>query len=378
MKRMLSFLAIAVFGILGPSYLYLGFRLADSGVEWLLLAIPFLTILSMPVIHLSGLDRSAPLSEAISHAIFFCMGLVTYIAVFTVLRDFAWILLRVSGFEAAQYAPNDMLPARVVVAFAGLALAIGTFRAARGPMVKRIKIVSENLPQALDGFKIAQISDLHIGQTIRRKYVERLVEKVDSVNADIVAMTGDIGDGSVQSYATEISILGKMKSKHGIFYVPGNHEYYWSVGEWMGAMNSFGANVLVNRGQHVTLNGVDLFVAGIADPAAPGSAQAPRPDVRSAASGGSGAQFRILLSHRPGYAREASDLGFDLQLSGHTHGGQFFPWTVVVRLVHEFSLGLYRVGHMWLYVSGGTGSWGPLLRIGTTPELSVLELTRVR
>ncbi|MES2856971.1 MAG: metallophosphoesterase [Bdellovibrionota bacterium] len=376
MKRILLFLLVVVFGVLGPAYLYLGSRLADTWYEWLFLGLPFLTVLSLPVVHSIGSDRSSGFAEVWAHAVFFSMGMLTYVAVFTIVRDIAWVVLFYAGFEGAMFSAEDMLPARVVIAFASLALAFGVYRAARGPIVKNVLVESDSLPPGLEGFKIVQISDLHIGQTIRRRYVERMVRQINEVAPDLIAMTGDIGDGGVSTYQDEISLLGEMKSLHGVFYVTGNHEYYWNAGEWMGAINSFGGNVLTNRGMTIDVSGAKLFVAGITDPQAPGDAKFPQPDLNAAIRDGWDAGYRVLLSHRPGFARRASELGFDLQLSGHTHGGQFFPWTLVVRMVHEFALGFYRVGKMALYVSGGTGSWGPLIRLGTTPELTVLRLSR--
>lgn len=173
----------------------------------------------------------------------------------------------------------------------------------------------------------------------------------------------------MKTYREDIHPLSQLRARLGSFYVTGNHEYYWGGNEWLNVMNNLGMVVLMNRGKIIQHKNARILMGGIPDPVSK-----ILPDLESIIKVGIESDFKILLSHRPGIARSAEPLGFDLQLSGHTHGGQFFPWTLVVKFVHEFHRGLSRLGKMWVYVNMGTGSWGPFLRVGSTTEITLLEL----
>lgn len=335
-----------------PVYVYLGLRLASHWSHWLVIAFIFISIMSFPFRKFFRYQL---------HLIYTAMGLATFLTVFTVLRDLIYLSFGV------------LYPAYFVLILTLVSLILGFINASIGPRIKNVNVPVINLPTNLIGFKIAQISDLHVGATIRRPYVENVVRKVNSLGSDIVVLTGDIGDGHVQHYRNDIAPMGKLKSRYGSFFTPGNHEYYWNVNEWLGVMNNLGIINLVNRGKVIHHQSATVLIAGIPDPVS-----RIHPDLIGIQDSESGekADYRILLSHRPGIAFEASKSGFDLQLSGHTHGGQFFPWTIVVKMVHKISRGLHRVGDMWIYVNPGTGSWGPLLRLGTTPEITLLTLTQ--
>lgn len=346
--RRVGFILFFILGIIGPIYFYLGWSLG-SGMSWPLLAILFGLVFSFPFM------RHRPL---ITHLTFLSMGFLSFLIVFVILKD----LLGLIGLT---------IPALWSYVAAGAAVVIGTLIAHRGPTIVKLKLPYKQLPPELEGFRIAQISDLHIGPTIGQKYVEKIITTVNEMNVDMVALTGDIGDGPVEKYRDAIAPFLFLKSKFGVFYVPGNHEYYWNANEWMNIMNNFKAIVLLNRGKNIIVNGKEVLVAGVADPAGH-----PGPDPVAGFNAGPEAAFKILLSHRPGLANQASSLGFDLQLSGHTHGGQFFPWTIAVRFAHKYFLGHYLIKDMWLNVNSGTGSWGPFMRLGTTSEITLIEIVR--
>lgn len=335
-----------------PFYVYLGLRLASHWSHWFVIALIFISIMSFPFRKLFRYQL---------HLIYAAMGLLTFLTVFTLVRDLIYL---VSG---------TLYPTFYVLILTAVSLILGFVNASTGPRIKKVNVPIINLPPTLIGFKIAQISDLHVGATIRRPYVERVVRKINSLESDIIVLTGDIGDGHVQHYRQDIAPMRQMKSRYGSFFTPGNHEYYWNVNEWLGVMNNLGIINLVNRGKVIHHQNTSVLIAGIPDPV---SRLAPDLFGVQDSESGEKAEFRILLSHRPGIAKEASKSGFNLQLSGHTHGGQFFPWTIVVKMVHKISQGLHRVGDMWIYVNPGTGSWGPLLRLGTTPEITLLTLTQ--
>lgn len=335
-----------------PVYVYLGLRLATHWSHWIVIAIFFGGIMSFPFRKFFRYQL---------HLIYAGMAVLTFVTVFTILRDLVY------------FATGTLYPVIYVALLTSISLVIGFINAVTGPRIKRITVPVINLRPELIGFKIAQISDLHIGATIRRPYVEKVVHKVNKLGTDIVVLTGDIGDGVVQHYRSDVAPMAKMKSRYGSFFIPGNHEYYWNVNEWLTVMNNLGIINLVNRGKVIYHNNASVLIAGIPDPVSRIA-----PDLFGVQDSVSGekADFRILLSHRPGIAHEASKSGFDLTLSGHTHGGQFFPWTLVVKFVHKISEGLHRVGDMWIYVNPGTGSWGPLIRLGTSPEITLLTLTQ--
>jgi predicted MPP superfamily phosphohydrolase len=192
---------------------------------------------------------------------------------------------------------------------------------------------------------------------------------VNREKPDLIALTGDIGDGEVSSHLEDSGPLRRLTSRYGTYYVTGNHEYYWNAGAWMKRFQELGFHVLMNSGKDIVVGKEKILVAGVPDPMSRLS-----PDPITPLKNSPFSSVRILLSHRPEVVTKEEDWGYDLILAGHTHGGQFFPWTLVASFAHEFYLGLYKLRKGHLYVSAGTGSWGPLIRLGTTPEITILEL----
>jgi hypothetical protein len=257
-----------------------------------------------------------------------------------------------------------------------LSVAVGTLAALRGPKVRRVDVKVEDLDDKLDGLRIVQVSDLHIGPTIRAAYVRRVVRMANELAPDLVALTGDMVDGSVARLASHVAPLAGLTPAGRVFFVPGNHEYYSGADQWIAYFRSLGFRVLLNEYAATSIRGARMIVGGVTDPAA-GSQNAPRPDL--AAGRDEGRAFRLLLAHNPKLAPAGQAAGFDLQLSGHTHAGQFFPWTLAVHLVHAPHVaGLSRIGRMWIYVSAGTGTWGPPVRFGSEPELTLIRLVAAR
>jgi uncharacterized protein len=216
-------------------------------------------------------------------------------------------------------------------------------------------------------YRIVQWSDVHIGPTIQRRFVDSLVERTNALNADAIVITGDLIDGHVDDLREAIAPLSDLRARDGVFVVTGNHEYYWRASEWIREFTRLGMTVLKN--EHRVINR-DLVIAGVTDPAG-----REKSDVSAALAGAPGDVFTILLAHRPQAAEAASRLGADLQLSGHTHGGQFFPFNLLIRWFQPVVAGLHRVGNMLLYVSRGTGYWGPPSRLGVGGEITLITLT---
>jgi predicted MPP superfamily phosphohydrolase len=243
--------------------------------------------------------------------------------------------------------------------------------------VKRVEIVLHRLPIELDGTKIVQICDLHIGGLLGRSFVERVVATVNRLGADVVAIVGDLVDGSIEQLRPVLAPLTTLRARHGAFFVTGNHEYYSHPGAraWTNEIDRMGIRVL--RNQHVEIaseRGV-FDLAGVFDHGASRfPEEGPGEDVAAALAGRDASRPVVLLAHQPKAIHAAAKGDVDLQLSGHTHGGQIWPWGALVRLQQPFIRGLHRVGGTQIYVSCGTGYWGPPMRLGAPAEITEIIL----
>ena len=322
--------------------------------------------------------RSQPLSDRLAWAGLLCMGLFSSLFVLTLLRD----ALLLSASVALVFAPASFSFAALSRASAGavpwIALAltlIGLVNARRIAAVVSVDVPIAGLPAALHGFTIAQISDVHVGPTIKRRTIDRVVAAVNGIGADMVAVTGDLVDGSVTQLAAHVAPLAGLVSRHGTYFVTGNHEYYSGAAAWIVELRRLGLHVLLN--EHVVLHqgGASIVIAGVTDFGAHHYGEHYRSDPQAALAGAPpGASVRVLLAHQPRSAEAAAAAGFDLQLSGHTHGGQFLPWNFLVRLQQPFTAGLHRLRQLWIYTSRGTGYWGPPKRLGAPSEITRLRL----
>ncbi len=239
------------------------------------------------------------------------------------------------------------------------------------PRVKETDIKIDHLPADLEGFRIVQLTDLHINVGIRRKYVQNLVERTNALSADLIALTGDIVEGSFTERGYNVTPLAGLTARHGIFFVTGNHEYLLGAEEW----EQMGFTALMNDHRLISRGSGQMLVGGVTDYSAPShSSHASSP--AKAMGEGSAAVVKILLAHQPRSIYEAARAGFDLQLSGHTHGGQFAPLRWLNRLGQPFQSGLYRYKNTQIYVSNGAGYWGLPVRIGAPSEISLLILQK--
>ena len=269
--------------------------------------------------------------------------------------------------------------ALAVPLLAGVVTLWGLFNARRRAAVVRVDVPIANLPASLHGFSIAQISDIHVGPTIKGPYLQSIVDAVNGLKADMVAVTGDLVDGSVRNLAPHVAPLANLSSRHGTYFVTGNHEYYSGAHAWVAELRRLGVTVLMN--EHVVLRHgplspqAELVLAGVADHGAHHFDPAHRSDPHAALLGApASAAVKVLLAHQPRSAPAAAQAGFDLQLSGHTHGGQFWPWNLFVPLQQPFTAGLHRLQQLWVYTSRGTGYWGPPKRFGAPSEITHLRL----
>jgi hypothetical protein len=251
------------------------------------------------------------------------------------------------------------------------------FGSARGPAeISEVPVRLARLPRALSGLTIAQITDLHVGPTIGEREVRRVVEQVNALRPDLVAVTGDLVDGSVRDLGRAVAQLGRLEARHGVFFVTGNHEYYSGADEWCTEVARLGLVVLNNAHRVVTRGSASMIVAGVTDYRADRHDAHHKTDPDAALSGAPPADLKVLLAHQPRSIEGASRLGVDLQISGHTHAGQFFPWSLFVGLAQPVTAGLHLWDRTWIYVSRGTGYWGPPNRAGVPSEITLLTLRR--
>jgi predicted MPP superfamily phosphohydrolase len=316
--------------------------------------------------------KNRALADAIAWVGFIAMGFFSTLFIVTVLRDVFLVVahLTLSAHKAANLATPS---ARWAVILTLLSTIIG-FAIARRPFLVKVDIPIADLPPPLQGFTIAQISDLHVGSTIKRGFVERIVARVNRLHTDVIAITGDLVDGSVPDLASHTAPLTALTARHGVYFVTGNHEYYSGERAWTDELRRLGLTVLKN--QHVILHhgGASLLLAGVTDYSAHHFDPAQRSDPAGALGASDpAAQTSILLAHQPSSAGAAAAAGYDLQLSGHTHGGQFWPWNFFIRFFQPFTSGINRLNDLTVYVSRGTGYWGPPNRF-----IVPAEITRIR
>ena len=305
----------------------------------------------------------------------FALAGLTFVA--HVFIDLGTLIARLGRRAVGRPAPEASLSRRMFLArvTGGVAVAIGSTSVARGMVTARgaheivdVDVVLAKLPKALDGFSIVQLSDLHVGMTIDREFVQRVVDQANALKPDLVVLTGDLVDGKVEDLRDDAAPLANLKSRHGTYAVTGNHEYYSGADPWITALTAMGIKYL--RNERVAIDGFDL--AGVDDHSASGY-KGHGEDLHAALGGRDASRPVVLLAHQPRQVRRASKFGVDLQLSGHTHGGQIWPWHYLVKLQQGGLLaGRYQFDDTQLYVTRGCGYWGPPVRL-----LAPLEITRV-
>jgi predicted MPP superfamily phosphohydrolase len=366
-----------VLSLLVLLHVYIGLRLIPDigpGTAGMVAGIALLVLstLLVPVGLLSSSLRRRRWSEQLGWIGLLAMGLFSSLIVTTFLRDVVLLAVRLAGFASPGFSHYSA----VAVPLLALAVTvIGFVNARRVARVVEVNVPIDGLPQALHGYSIAQISDIHVGPTIKRPYLNAIVNRVNALQPDAIAVTGDLVDGSVQRLALHTQPLSRLSAPDGAFFVTGNHEYYSGAEEWIAEVRRLGLTVLLNEHVVRERGGASLMIAGVADYSAHHFDPAHRSDPQAAAAGApSGVDVRVLLAHQPRSAHAAADAGFDLQLSGHTHGGQFFPWNFFVPLQQPFVAGLHRVRQLWVYTSRGTGYWGPPKRFGAPSEITLVRL----
>jgi uncharacterized protein len=336
------------------AHVYIWWRLAlPLGSPWWQLSIAVLPLLgaSFPLTMRAG--RRMPCARARRWLLvgYVWFGFATYFLLAAIASHVA-VAFGAAALDAAQYSAVAAI----------LVVVLGFLNVARGPLVKHVRVPLPRLPVA--SYTIAHLTDVHIGSTIGREFAEELVRRVNALRPDLVVITGDLVDGRLSELRPHIEPFRHLRARDGVYAVTGNHEYYWNPEPWLQHLRSLDIQVL--RNEHVTIGNV-LELAGSEDSTA-------NEDVPAAVAGRNPELPLVLLAHHPRTITHAMEAGVDLQLSGHTHGGQMLPWGWLARLFDPKVSGLARFGATWLYVSQGTGYWGPPLRVGTRCEIAAITL----
>lgn len=272
-------------------------------------------------------------------------------------RGYAWFARRRAG--------------AVMAALAFVLAAVGVRESIRVPGVRSVEVALPGWPQALDGYRLVQLTDLHASRLLQGPWIDAVVQKTNGLDPNLIVITGDLVDGTPKARAGDVMPLKKLRAPDGVIAIPGNHEYYAQYAAWLSVFKQLGMRVLLN--EHIVLGsqGNRFVVAGVTDAIA-SRYEEPLPDVMRALEGVPATVPVVLLSHRPQGAQINADAGADLQLSGHTHGGQAWGMHWLVQALNQgYVSGMYEVGAMKLYVSNGTGLWpGFPIRLGQRSEIT--------
>ncbi|HEY4180491.1 MAG TPA: metallophosphoesterase [Kofleriaceae bacterium] len=290
-----------------------------------------------------------------------------------VVRLIVWLARR-----ATKQAPMDLSRRQALARITGgvvttavvAHVGYGVTRALGDADIVDVPITLAKLPKGLDGFTIVQVTDVHVGGTIGKEFIDELAARTMATKPDLIALTGDFIDGQVEDLSPHMEAFKTLAAPHGVYFTTGNHEYYSGVDPWLTWWRSIGVRVLRNERVSIEKNGGAFDLAGVDDHSAdkyPGHGM----DLAKALDGRDASRALVLMAHQPRQVHAAARYGVDLQISGHTHGGQVWPWHYIVALQQGgLVAGRYQIGDTQLYVSRGAGYWGPPVRVGAPPEIT--------
>jgi len=344
---------------------------------------------SMPIV-LRLTDLESGWDYALAWFTYLNMGFFSLVFICLLLADLLKLLLKAvrrgmlpklpaSGLAVPNQERRSLMINSVNIGLLGVSgslTGVGISTAMGRAVVREVNVPLGNVPQALKDLRIVQFTDMHIGPMVKREYVENIVTQINQLRPDIIVMTGDLVDGSVSHLKDDVAPLAKLTARHGKYFITGNHEYYSGVEDWIAEVERLGFTVLLNEHRLIEHEGARLLLAGVTDYRAfqhkPSHATSPAQAIAGAAE----SNVKILLAHQPKSIFEASKAGFDLQISGHTHGGQYYPFNFIAKLANPYIQGLHKhENKTWIYVSPGTGYWGPPIRLGTEPEITMFRLS---
>lgn len=384
---------LAWFGVLALGYWYVGRRIIipaqfernTKRLAWLGVVALFLSSQVPFLFFLTGTETQW--LDAISWGGYVLLGVFVLVLTFVALRDMLLLLVKGIGFFGKRFTKYSAVnPERRrfllnasnigVGAASALLSGYGVVQAHRRAEVEVVDIPLPHLPEALHGFRILQFSDLHVGPTVKRPYVENVIRQIHELEFDLIAFTGDLVDGSVAWLREDVAPLRDLRAPFGKFFITGNHEYYSGAMPWIREAERLQFDVLLNEHRILQKAEGRLMLAGVTDYSAGDFIPQQRSDPAAALAAAPDGLPRILLAHQPRSIGAAAAAGYDVQLSGHTHGGQFFPGNYAARLNQPYIKGLHKHQGVWIYVNRGVGYWGPPMRIGAAPELTIIRLVR--
>jgi len=385
---------IVVIAVLSLMYGYIGWRMIVPanfstpvnvllwGCLVLALILPFVLVF----LRFRGVDGG--FLDIIAWIAYLSFGFLTLLFAFLVVKDVIYLMAlggqKIAGIFNSGGSDQVFDPSRRrlltnylnlgLMATTGIITGYGLYGALRKPAIVNVTVPIKNLPPEFDGFRIVQITDIHVSYTIKRPFVEEVVNTVNELKPDLIALTGDLVDGSVEQLRNDVAPLSGLKAPFGSFFITGNHEYYSGAEQWIAETKRLGFDVLMNEHRILARGKGQMVLAGVTDYTAGQHIKAHATDPHKAASGTPKNIPKLLLAHQPKSIFEAARAGFDYVISGHTHGGQYFPYHFLTALDQPYISGLHRHGNSQIYVSRGTGFWGPQLRIGARSEITIHTL----
>ncbi len=298
------------------------------------------------------------------------LAVIFYLILGLIVIGFVLLIARAAQIPRRRGLTRGLSAALILAAVGTVAYGVGE---ANNPSVVRTDLHFANLPAEFDGFRIAVVADIHVGAARGTAFAQRSVDLVNEQNADLIAMPGDLLDGAVRYVSDDINPIAKLHASHGVFVVAGNHEGYVDRPDnWLDYYKGLGLTTLRNNHVPVTVGGASIDIAGVYD----FDATDPAPNVEAALANRQPGRFTILLAHQPLQGAAASEHGVDLQLSGHTHGGQMWPLTHLVGPINSTAWGYHRIGNLQMFTTRGIGAWGPPVRVGAPPDITVVTLRR--
>lgn len=340
------------------------------GMSFVVLELIFLLFLWLGLVFFRSTANEILLFEKpLKISAYWGLGFLSFLFCFTLFRDVS-ALVSYPWMESNLFYSDQISILILILSVA--CFMIGAFNAQMRLYTPTIEVKIEHLPESISGLKIAHLSDIHLGTGPNVKQVRKLIDQALSKKPDLIVLTGDIIDGSPSELDAEFAEMARLKAPRGVYFVIGNHECYWNHQESIDAIKKLGITVLVNEGLELKLGEHTAFIAGLSDPAAVHfkgqKPEIPAPPTHS--------KFNLILVHQPQLAKKIADHPYHLQLSGHTHGGQFFPWNLAVKRMYPVDRGLGRLKNLWIYVNMGSGYWGPPIRLGSQCEVTELVVVR--
>jgi len=386
----MSLWIIIVLVVISLGITYIGRRLIKSSrlpKKWNTAAWAGLILFfALPIVSMMFMRQSNSVNHLMSWITYVGLGLLSFIFFFLLVRDSIWFLSwigkKISHIFSRNTSIADLSKRQFllqstnlgVLGAAAIATSYGIYEARKTPGIVNLDIPIKNLPAAFQGFRIVQICDIYAGLTVDRDWIEKVVEEVQKQSPDLIAFVGDMVDGSVPALRETVAPFADLTAPYGKFFTTGNHEYYSGVNQWIKHAGELGFDVLMNEHRSIEKNGDKIVLAGVTDYTAGQFIKDQASDPKKAVDGTAADDVKILMAHQPRSLYQLNDLKIDFTMNGHTHGGQFIPWNYLATFGQPFIKGLHQWNNGLVYVSKGTGYWGPPVRLGARSEVTVFTL----